>query len=113
MERFSTGGDSSYGGLLDTGSKPAPAYEPGAGITAWGDQRYPSLRHPEHSTTPLCHFRQRGMIPPSHAGHSQMIPPLRHPGRDSEPGSSCSEKRFNTGSGSNYGGLLDTGSGPV
>jgi hypothetical protein len=34
------------GGLLDTGSEPAPAYEPGAGMTTLGKMatRYP--RHP-------------------------------------------------------------------
>jgi hypothetical protein len=36
--------------------------------------------------------------------------PFRHPGRDSEPGSSCPEARFNTGGDSEYGGFLDTGS---
>ncbi|AKH67874.1 hypothetical protein IMCC21906_00180 [Spongiibacter sp. IMCC21906] len=110
--RFNTGANSEFGGFLDTGSE--------AGMTTWGESTIYSPYSPQNPTfysitpsaaewhLPLRHPQHRRIIPPLKSSQTRL--PFGHPGRDSEPGSSCSEARFNTGGDSEYGGFLDTGS---
>jgi hypothetical protein len=91
-----------YSVALDTGSE--------AGMTEKAVIRTPAQQRALLTTNSL-------IIPdapsPRHPQHSYPRYPgrVRHPGRDSEPGSSCSVECITSGRYSKCSGLLDTGSG--
>jgi hypothetical protein len=108
---------SKCGGLLDTGSK--------AGMTKQ-NQGPATFVIPDTPTPPSFRTLTSTPVLPDALIPTFVIPgaltpppsspthlPLRHPGRDSEPGSSCSVACFTPGRYSKCGGLLDTGSGPA